>query len=73
MKDGSKTKKTISAEKIRAVIARVLLLAVACAGIVYAAGTDTTGNTDDNKLNTFICNVLNSLNVNKRRKALYFS
>ena len=26
-----------------------------------------------NKLNTFICNVLNSLNVNKRRKALYFS
>lgn len=50
MKDGSKTKKTISVEKIRAVIARVLLIAVACAGIVYAAGTDTTINTDDRKL-----------------------
>ena len=47
MKDGSKTKKTISAEKIRAVIAKVLLLAVACAGIVYAADT---GNTDVQKL-----------------------
>lgn len=51
MKDGSKTKKTISAEKIRAVIARVLLVAVACAGIAYAAGTGTTVNADDdNKL-----------------------
>ena len=50
MKDGSKTKKTISAEKVRAVIARVLLVAVACAGIAYAAGTDTTVNADDNKL-----------------------
>ena len=47
MKDGSKTKKTISAEKIRAVIAKVLLLTVACAGIVYAADT---GNTDVQKL-----------------------
>lgn len=50
MKDGSKTKKTISAEKIRAVIARVLLIAVACAGIVYAADTGTTVNTDVEKL-----------------------
>lgn len=50
MKDGSKTKKTISVEKIRAVIARVLLVAVACAGIAYAAGTDNTDNTDDRKL-----------------------
>ena len=50
MKDGNKTKKTISAEKVRAVIARVLLIAVACAGIAYAAGTDTTVNADDNKL-----------------------
>lgn len=50
MKDGNKIKKTISAEKIRAVIARVLLIAVACAGIAYAAGTDTTVNADDNKL-----------------------
>ena len=50
MKDGNKMKKTISAEKIRAVIARVLLVAVACAGIAYAAGTDTTVNADDNKL-----------------------
>ena len=49
MKDGSKTKKTINAEKIRAVIARVLLVAVACAGIVYAAETGTTGNTNDRK------------------------
>lgn len=49
MKDGSKTKKTISAEKIRAVIARVLLLAVACAGIVYAADTGATVNTDVKK------------------------
>ena len=48
MKDGNK--KTISAEKIRAVIARVLLVAVACAGIVYAADTGTTGNTDVRKL-----------------------
>ena len=45
MKDGNKKK--ISAEKIRAVIARVLLVAVACAGIVYAADT---GNTDVQKL-----------------------
>lgn len=44
MKDGSKTKKTINAEKIRAVIARVLLVAVACAGIVYAAETGTTAD-----------------------------
>ena len=50
MKDGNKMKKTISAEKVRAVIARVLLIAVACAGIAYAAGTDTTVNADDNKL-----------------------
>ena len=50
MKDGSKTKKTINAEKIRAVIARVLLVAVACAGIVYAAETGTTGDTNDRKL-----------------------
>ena len=50
MKDGNKMKKTISAEKVRAVIARVLLVAVACAGIAYAAGTDTTVNADDNKL-----------------------
>ena len=50
MKDGSKTKKTINAEKIRAVIARVLLVAVACAGIAYAAGTDTTVNDDERKL-----------------------
>lgn len=49
MKDGSKTKKTISAEKIRAVIARVLLLAVACAGIVYAAG-ETNNGTATSKL-----------------------
>ena len=35
MKDGNKKK--ISAEKVRAVIARVLLIAVACAGIAYAA------------------------------------
>ena len=48
MKDGNKKK--ISAEKIRAVIARVLLLAVACAGIVYAAATGTTGNTNEKKL-----------------------
>ena len=48
MKDGNKKK--ISAEKVRAVIARVLLIAVACAGIAYAAGTDTTVNADDNKL-----------------------
>ena len=34
MEDGNKTKKTINAEKIRAVIAKVLLLTVACAGIV---------------------------------------
>lgn len=40
MKDGNKKK--ISAEKVRAVIARVLLVAVACAGIVYA--TEETGN-----------------------------
>ncbi len=40
MKDGNKKK--ISAEKVRAVIARVLLVAVACAGIVYA--TDETNN-----------------------------
>lgn len=50
MKDGNKMKKTISAEKIRAVIARVLLVAVACAGIVYAADTGTTVNTDEKKL-----------------------
>lgn len=50
MKDGSKKKKTINAEKIRAVIARVLLVAVACAGIVYAADTGTTGNTNVRKL-----------------------
>lgn len=48
MKDGNMKK--ISAEKIRAVIARVLLVAVACAGIVYAAETGTTGNTNDRKL-----------------------
>lgn len=48
MKDGNKKK--ISAEKVRAVIARVLLVAVACAGIVYAAGTDTTVNDDERKL-----------------------
>ena len=48
MKDGNKKK--ISAEKIRAVIARVLLLAVACAGIVYAAATGTTGNPNEKKL-----------------------
>lgn len=41
MKDGNKTKKTISAEKVRAVIARVLLVAVACAGIAYAADDNT--------------------------------
>lgn len=50
MEDGNKTKKTINAEKIRAVIARVLLVAVACAGIAYAAETGTTGSTDANKL-----------------------
>ena len=50
MEDGNKTKKTINAEKIRAVIAWVLLLAVACAGIVYAADTGTTVNTDVKKL-----------------------
>lgn len=50
MKDGNKMKKTISAEKIRAVIARVLLVAVACAGIVYAADTGTTVNADEKKL-----------------------
>ncbi len=50
MKDGNKMKKTISVEKIRAVIARVLLVAVACAGIAYAAGTDTTVNDDERKL-----------------------
>ncbi|MGN0452079.1 MAG: InlB B-repeat-containing protein [Acutalibacteraceae bacterium] len=48
MKDGNKKK--ISAEKVRAVIARVLLVAVACAGIVYAADTGTTVNTDVKKL-----------------------
>ena len=48
MKDGNMKK--ISAEKVRAVIARVLLVAVACAGIVYAAETGTTGNTDVKKL-----------------------
>ena len=41
MKDGNKTKKTISTEKVRAVIARVLLVAVACAGIAYAADDNT--------------------------------
>lgn len=50
MEDGNKTKKTINAEKIRAVIARVLLVAVACAGIAYSADTGTTGNTDVRKL-----------------------
>ena len=50
MEDGNKTKKTINAEKIRAVIAWVLLLAVASAGIVYAADTGTTVNTDVKKL-----------------------
>ena len=48
MKDGNKKK--ISAEKVRAVIARALLIAVACAGIVYAADTGTTVNTDVKKL-----------------------
>ena len=47
MKDGNKKK--ISAEKIRAVIARVLLVAVACAGIVYAAG-ETNNGTATSKL-----------------------
>lgn len=50
MEDGNKTKKTINTEKIRAVIARVLLVAVACAGIVYAAETGTTDNTNERKL-----------------------
>lgn len=49
MKDGNKMKKTISAEKIRAVIARVLLVAVACAGIAYAAG-ETNNGTATSKL-----------------------
>lgn len=52
MKDGNK-KKTISAEKVRAVIARVLLVAVACAGIAYAAeetSSNTATNTANNKL-----------------------
>ncbi len=53
MKDGNKKKKTISAEKVRAVIARVLLVAVACAGIAYAAeetSNNTPTNTANNKL-----------------------
>lgn len=53
MKDGNKKKKTISAEKVRAVIARVLLVAVACAGIAYAAeetSNNTATNTANNKL-----------------------
>ena len=54
MKDGNKMKKTISAEKIRAVIARVLLVAVACAGIVYAADTGTTVNTDEKNCKTAV-------------------
>lgn len=52
MKDGNKKKKTISAEKVRAVIARVLLVAVACAGIAYAAeeSTGTQNATEVKKL-----------------------
>lgn len=53
MKDGNKKKNTISAEKVRAVIARVLLVAVACAGIAYAAeetSNNTATNTANNKL-----------------------
>lgn len=51
MKDGNK--KRINAEKVRAVIARVLLVAVACAGIAYAAeetSNNTATNTANNKL-----------------------
>lgn len=48
MKDGNKKK--ISAEKIRAVIARVLLVAVACAGIVYATGETNGTSTNTTKL-----------------------
>ncbi len=43
MKDGNK--KTINTEKIRGVIARVLLIAVACAGIAYAADNTSAGET----------------------------
>lgn len=44
MKDGNKSK--INAEKIRGVIARVLLIAVACAGIAYAADAANDTSTD---------------------------
>ena len=44
MKDGNKKQKTITAEKVRAVVARVLLIAVACAGMAYAADTGTTAD-----------------------------
>lgn len=50
MKDNNKKQKRITAEKLRAVIARVLLVVVACAGIAYAADTDSGANVDNRKL-----------------------
>lgn len=46
MKDDKK-RQTISLARVRAVLLRVCLLAVACAGIAYAASTETTS--DDNR------------------------
>ena len=45
MKDGNNKQITRTAEKVRAVIARVLLIAVACTGIAYAAtGESSSGD-----------------------------
>ena len=49
MKNENKRKRRITSEKVRAVIARVLLLAVACAGIAYAT-TGETVSADNRKL-----------------------